>query len=124
MLPFKFMENPPSYDAASVFYVRIDPGIGLTDELLKSLYYMLWFPGYFGFNWDALYDCLRDFSWIKYRKIVLVHEVLPRLPREELKIYLEILRDSVIDWSGDDRHELEVVFRDSDRVVVEELLKI
>ena len=123
-LPFKFMKNPPSYDAASVFYVRVDPAIRLTSELLKALYYMLWFPGYFGFNWDALHDCLTDFSWIECHKIVLVHEALPELPRDELKIYLEILRDSVVDWNNNDLHDLEVVFSDLNRVDVESILKV
>jgi len=33
------------------------------------------------------------------------------------------LRDSVLDWIGDDGHELEVVFKDVDRAVAESLLK-
>lgn len=123
MTPFRFMESPPSYDAAEVFYVRVDPHIGLADELLKALYYLLWFPGYFGFNWDALYDCLSDLAWIKSYKIVLVHESLPRLPEDDLKIYLEVLRDSVLGWAGDEGHELEVVFRCADKAVIESILK-
>lgn len=123
MLPFTFVEIPPSYDTAKVFYVRIDPSIRVAEELIRSLYYLLWFPGYFGFNWDALYDCLRDLSWVPCYKIVLVHESLPGLPRDDLKIYLEILRDSVLDWVGDDGHEIEVVFSDIDRIVAESLLK-
>lgn len=123
MSPFLFLETPPSYDTTEVFYVRIDPIIETTEELIKALYYLLWFPGYFGFNWDALYDCLRDLSWIPCQKIVLVHESLPRLPIDDLQVYLEILRDSVLDWVDDDRHEIEVVFRTIDRSVVESLLK-
>lgn len=123
MLPFTFVERPPSYDTAEVFYVRIDPSIGVADELMKALYYLLWFPGYFGFNWDALYDCLRDLSWIPCHKIVLVHESLPKLSRGDLQVYLEILRDSVFDWNGDEGHELEVVFLAADEAMVEELLK-
>ncbi|WP_076520257.1 barstar family protein [Achromobacter sp. MFA1 R4] len=122
MLPFKFLDKSPSYDAAEVFYVRVDPNLSISDELLKSLYYLLWFPGYFGFNWDALYDCLRDLAWIPYRKLVLVHEALPSLPEEDLKVYLEILRDSALDWGGDQEHELEVFFRSADRRRVEKLL--
>lgn len=122
MLPFRFFDSPPSYDAAEVFYVRVDPEISLSEELLKSLYYLLWFPGYFGFNWDALYDCLRDLGWIPCRKVVLVHETLPDLPEEDLKVYLEILRDSVLDWGGDQEHELEVFFRSADRCRVEKIL--
>lgn len=122
MLPFKFFDDLPGCGVADSFCVRIDPGIGLSDELLKALYYQLWFPGYFGFNWDALYDCLRDLEWIKNYKVVLVHEVLPAIPERDLRIYLEVLRDSVLDWVGDARHELEVVFSVSDKVLIEAAL--
>lgn len=118
------METTPSYDSAEVFYVLIDPSIQATEGLIRSLYYLLWLPGYFGYNWDALYDCLRDLSWVPCHKIVLVHESLPELPGDDLKIYLEILRDSVLDWIGDDGHELEVVFKEVDRAVAESLLEI
>lgn len=123
MLPFTFVERLPSYDPAEVFYVRIDPSIGVADELMKALYYLLWFPGYFGFNWDALYDCLRDLSWLPCRKVVLVHESLPRLSRGDLHVYLGILRDSVCDRIDDEGHELEVVFLAVDEALVEELLE-
>ena len=123
MLPYKFFNNYPSYDAADVFYVRIDPGISLSEELLRSLYYLLWFPGYFGFNWDALYDCLRDLGWIPCRKIVLVHEVLPNLPEKDLKIYLEILRDSIFDLKDNQEYKLEVFFRYTDKCMIENILK-
>ena len=122
MLPFKFFDVMPSYDAAEVFYVRIDPEISISEELLKALYYLLWFPGYFGFNWNALYDCLRDLGWIPCRKVVLVHDALPKLPEEDLKVYLEVLRDAILDWAGDEEHELEVFFRTADRRAVEAFL--
>ncbi|NNJ16154.1 hypothetical protein CSV86_013395 [Pseudomonas putida CSV86] len=124
MLPFNFFDSLPSYDTAEVFYVRIDPKISLSEELLRSLYYVLWFPGFFGFNWDALYDCLRDLAWVPCRKVALVHEALPNLPEEDLKIYLEVLRDSVLDWEEDQAHELEVFFRSADRYMVERILKV
>lgn len=123
-MPFTFVETTPSYDSAEVFYVLIDPSTQATEELIRSLHCLLWLPGYFGYNWDALYDCLRGLSWVPCHKIVLVHESLPELPRDDLKIYLEILRDSVLDWIGDDGHELEVVFKEVDRAVAESLLKI
>lgn len=122
MSPFNFVENAPSYDAAEVFYVRVDPNIVTSDELLKALYYLLWFPGYFGFNWNALSDCLRDLSWIPYRRVVLVHESMPRLPSGELRTYLNVLNDSVLDWIGDEQHDLEVVFRRSDKLIVDGML--
>ena len=119
---FNFSDFAPSYNAAEVFYVRIDPEICLSDELLKSLYYILWFPGYFGFNWNALYDCLGDLGWIPFRKVVIVHESLPKLPEKDLKIYLEVLRDAVFDWSGNAEREFEVFFLSVDRVRVERVL--
>ncbi|MFA1585508.1 barstar family protein [Achromobacter ruhlandii] len=122
MLPFAFTENSPSYDASRVFYARIDPETSLADELLRSLYYILWFPGYFGFNWDALYDCLRDLSWIPCKKVVLVHESLPKLNDEDLRMYLEVLRDSVLDWHPGEDHVLEVNFRSRDECVIRSIL--
>jgi hypothetical protein len=122
MSALKFAESLPSYNAAEVFLVRIDPQISSSYQLLRALYYLLWFPGYFGFNWDALSDCLRDLSWIPCRKVVLVHQVLPGLPREELRAYLEVLNGAVLDWSDGDAHDIEVIFPASDRVVVEMLL--
>lgn len=80
MAPFKFIDDLSGFGFSNTFCVRIDPSIGLIDELLKALYYKLWLPGYFGFNWDALYDCLRDLEWIKLYKVVLIHEVLPAIP--------------------------------------------
>lgn len=122
MVPFTFTENSPSYDASNVFYARIDPEASSADELLKSLYYILWFPGYFGFNWDALYDCLRDLSWIPCEKVVLVHESLPKLKKEDLRVYLEVLRDSVLDWRVGEEHVLEVNFRSRDECVIRSIL--
>ena len=120
--PFRFIAGAVSYDTAKVFYARLDPEIATSSELLQALYYILWFPGYFGFNWDALYDCLRDLNWIHCRKVVIVHEKLPMIPEGDLTIYLETLRDSVFDWGQDKEHELEIVFQESDKNMVEKLL--
>lgn len=121
-MSIKYYESMPSYSSAEVFYVRVDPHISVPDELLRALYYLLWFPGYFGFNWDALYDCLNDFEWIPCKKIVVVHERLPNFVDEDLKIYLEILRDAVASWSGSEVHEFEVFFREGDQCRVECIL--
>lgn len=84
---------------------------------------MLAFPTYFGFNWDALFDCLRDFSWITEQDIVLVHLGLPVLPEQQLRIYLRLLRDSVLDWRPGEAHRFDVVFAESDQKTVERLLR-
>ena len=116
-----------------VAYVPVDIEDG--EALLQSLAGQLQFPGYFGYNWNALWDCIRDFSWTTKRKIVIVHEGLPAgLSEEELEIYLEILNAAVADWKsersiqhacewGQLLHELEVIFPVECRVEIEQLLQ-
>jgi Barstar (barnase inhibitor) len=121
-VPFKFVANFPSYDTATVFYAHLDPEIGRVSELLNAIYYLLWFPGYFGFNWDALYDCLRDLNWIPHCQVVLVHSCVPKISEEDLKVYLAILRDSVLDWGVNEDHSLEIIFPASDEFIIRNLL--
>lgn len=122
MPPFKFMKNPLLHDTTDVLFVHIDSSMELADDFLKSIYYLLRLPEHFGYNWDALYDCLRDLSWISCRKIIISHDALPRLPEQDLKIYLEILRDAVLDWKNDEIHDLVVIFKDADKSVIEDTL--
>ncbi|HBV92335.1 MAG TPA: hypothetical protein DEF80_15305 [Pantoea sp.] len=122
MKVFKFADKSVCYDVGEVFVARVDPTIGDTDELLKSLYYLLWFPGYFGLNWNSLYDCLRDLDWISENKVMIVHESLPSIADSDLCIYLEVLKDSVLDWVDDKRHQLEIVFHEKDKETIERLL--
>ncbi len=44
------------------------------DELLRRLAVSLQLPATFGHNWDALADCLRDFSWMPAWGYVLLFE--------------------------------------------------
>lgn len=119
---FKFLGDVGRYSPSDAFVVRIQGDISSKDKLLHALYEKLDLPGYFGFNWDALVDCLRDFHWVAKKRIVIAHENIPPLGGQELKIYLEILADSVLDWKPGDEHELEVVFPESTRDRIETLL--
>lgn len=123
-LNFKFIEGSASYNTAEVFFAKIDPTIASTDELLKSIYYLLWFPGYFGFNWNALEDCLTDFNWLSESKIVIAHDNIPKIDERDLQIYLEILNSSVLDWKQNDQHDLEVVFQKKDEKLIQKLLSL
>ena len=105
----KFLNNPLSYNPEYAFVAHLS-GVTGKEELFKQLRNKLNLPDYFGFNWDALFDCLRDFHWIEQQKIALVHDDLPKLIENELKIYLEILIDSINDWKEGEKHNLEVVF--------------
>lgn len=122
MSVFKYEDKSVCYGNGVVFIARVDPNIADTDELLRSLYYLLWFPGYFGFNWNALYDFLRDLDWISENKVMIVHESLPAIPDSDLCIYLEVLKDCILDWVNDEKHQLEVYFNEKDQDKIDRLL--
>jgi hypothetical protein len=74
-------------------------------ELLAALTSQLDLPDWFGNNWDALVDVLRDLSWVPEREVVLHHVNLPALSKDDLRIYLDILRraDRVVGLDGERR---------------------
>ena len=66
------------------------------ETLLHAIYQSCQFPATFGFNWDALYDCLLDFSWIPQQKLVLIFKDLELLKIRQLEgfnSFMEILSD-------------------------------
>jgi RNAse (barnase) inhibitor barstar len=71
-------------------------GITTKEELLRELAKHLRFPGYFGENWDALWECIRDLSWLPNGPVILEHSDVPLANDvESLKTYLSILNDTV-----------------------------
>lgn len=105
---FLFGDNATRDVDAVEFKVLIPRNVSSKVDLFSVLLREFKFP-YFGANWDALRDCLRDLSWIAEDKIVVVHEDLPALPEPDIEIYLEILSEAVDDWAGDSK-EFAVVF--------------
>jgi len=89
-------------------------GIRTKEALLCELYQRLHFPDYFGNNWDALDECIRDLSWLPAGPVVLRHNDLPlRGDIASQKTYLSILRDAVEKkWAlpGQRLSDLVVVF--------------
>ncbi|MFF1833991.1 barstar family protein [Streptomyces sp. NPDC058231] len=45
-----------------------------TDSVFQQFYDGLKLPDYFGWNWDALFDCLRDLKWLPADHYVLIVE--------------------------------------------------
>jgi RNAse (barnase) inhibitor barstar len=61
----------------------------------------LQFPGWFGGNWDALADCLQDFSWRPAPGHVVLWRGASRFARaapDDFAQALEIFRDAAIYW--------------------------
>lgn len=112
--------------------------------LMRALSVALRFPDYFGGNWDALEECIRDLSWLPAGCVVLLHKDLPLAEDQpSLSTYLSILHGAVESWnrmgsnllsaspegadgSGGDRllarRELLVVFPPSARTAVRRML--
>ena len=95
--PFLFSADPAAYRAEGAFVVRIPAKARGKEKLLGVLAAKLRFPSYFGHNWDALEECLRDLSWLTDQpRVVIVHEALPfSSAGESLAIYQGILADAV-----------------------------
>lgn len=108
--------------APNVFYAAIMRRIVGTMALFEELYDILKLPGYFGFNWDALYDCLCDFHWIEAHQIIIAHNVLPDLSTNDFKTYLGVLHDATEMWGSNKEHSLEVRFNQVNEILVLSLL--
>jgi hypothetical protein len=53
------------------------------------------FPAYFGDNWDALEECLRDLSWLRAKSdVVLLHEQVPLANGCQRQTYFQILQSA------------------------------
>lgn len=60
------------------------------EELLRRLAVSLQLPATFGYNWDALADCLRDFGWMPAWGYVLLFEHADEL-RQSAEVDYDIL---------------------------------
>ncbi|MCV2884718.1 barstar family protein [Aestuariibacter sp. AA17] len=107
---FIFVEEFPKFDKNYVHIGNVELDISNSFRLLECLFHTLEFPDYFGFNWNALDDCLTDFSWLSKKNIILIHDGVPHLPSNELDIYLKILHDAIINWEADSEVSFEVYF--------------
>lgn len=108
---FTFLDGPWAWvpdPAAKVAWV--EQGITTKEELLEALSTQLGFPEYFGRNWDALLDMLRDLSWIRERRVAILHDGMPELAPAEVRTYLRVLQHAMSSWGQGDAHILDVIF--------------
>jgi hypothetical protein len=94
-----FTSEGPSEDELTergIVLVRLHAHeIGDEGELMDELAIGFSFPGYFGRNWDAVDECLRDLSWLPgdgYVLVVVDAEPLwrrnPRMPAKLMRSWL------------------------------------
>jgi RNAse (barnase) inhibitor barstar len=119
--PFAFYESADELGDGMIANVRA--GIASVDELYDVLTEALHLPNYFGRNWNALDEVLGDLSWLAPRRIVIVHEDLPELQAEQLRVYLDVLRYAVAEWTRrPGAHELIVAFPEVEQLAIRRLL--
>jgi RNAse (barnase) inhibitor barstar len=119
--PFVFYESADALGDGMIANVRA--GITSVDELHDVLSEALHLPNYFGRNWDALDEVLGDLSWLAPRRVVIVHADLPELAVEQLRVYLDVLRTAVNEWTRrPGAHELVVAFPEVEQLAIRRLL--
>lgn len=97
---FQQVDDPRAYAAEArregKLVVWIPRTASSKEKLLGVLSQGLRFPNYFGWNWDALEECLQDLSWLpENAQIVIVHEALPFGTGENRQIYCDVLRGAI-----------------------------
>ena len=113
--------NTTNFQKEGCFVAILPRGIQNQKELLQAHYEYFNFPGWFGFNWNALNDNLCGLEWIQERKIFLVHKDLPKLNDKEIFDYLDILFDVMNFWEKNGLHSFDVIFPLSAEVKIDQL---
>jgi RNAse (barnase) inhibitor barstar len=73
------------------------------DDLFGQFSDALRFPAYFGWNWDALSDCLRDLNWLPADRYLVVIEEPAKLlsgDAEGRRILFGILGQASREWAS------------------------
>jgi RNAse (barnase) inhibitor barstar len=91
--PFLFSHHWPGETTTRVV---LPPGLSTKAALLNVLAQEFMFPDYFGENWDAFEECIRDLSWLPDGDVALEHADVPLASNaRDLHTYLSILREVV-----------------------------
>ncbi len=70
-------------------------------DLMKAFAKALRFPHYFGYNWDALNECINDLAWLSASSYVLVLRDLDAmvLTDEDFANLVDILQHAAKEWN-------------------------
>lgn len=111
MSDFLFTDDFEALRGKDTLLLMVPAGLADKAALLAWYAETLRFPSFFGENWDALIDCLRDLSWIGEKTIQIVHRDMPLAnnPADQ-SIYLDILAEAVRAWKEDAAREFQIVF--------------
>ncbi len=99
--PFQLVDESSSQTEianSNDIVVRVPIGVSTQRALLRCFDASLHFPNWFGWNWDALRECLIDFSWrdVLPQRVIIEHDDLPFVDgQRERSIYLDLLQDCI-----------------------------
>jgi len=103
--------------------VNIPNGIRSKTILLETMGTGLRFPDYYGVNWDAFEECIRDLSWLPEHDVSIRHVDIPLASEtSSAKTYLAILMDAVRKWQHESSHRLMVIFPSGLQATIEKLV--
>jgi len=121
MEEIKFVEEPDSYYVSEAFIAHIS-NVNSKEDLLKQIGESLHFPKYYGFNWDALSECLKDLSWITQKNVVIVHDKTFAFEETVFKSYFQVLLDATETWKLSDEHFIQIVFPECSEILVRSII--
>lgn len=76
------------------------------EQFLNHAAVAMKFPSHFGNNWDAFYDCITDFDWIKAQGYVIYFDHTDGFVshhESQLETVMELFQDAVEFWKSEDR---------------------
>jgi hypothetical protein len=104
---FEYLDDISGFRAPDSFVAVLGGRLRRKADLLRALAIGLKFPDYFGWNWDALDECMRDLSWLPDPGgVVLAHKQLPLDDDQQRRTYVDILKGALVAHEG----SLRVIF--------------
>ncbi|MBD1825642.1 barstar family protein [Cyanobacteria bacterium FACHB-DQ100] len=94
-----------SQPEVKVFYLD-GRKIASKEEFLREVAEAMDFPTYFGYNWDAFDECIRDLNWLPAQKYIVIYDrpdIFARAQPEQWQIAQEILQSAAHHWQESGR---------------------
>lgn len=99
-----------AFATSTAAIVCVPRGVDRKQDLFAQYVRQLTLPDYFGWNWDALEECLRDLSWLEPgRAVIITHAGLPLRGRSRAT-YLSLLAEVANHWRGSQVRSMRIVF--------------
>jgi len=119
-----FLFDPTELPTEMAASVSVPTRVESKRVLMNAVAEGIRFPDYFGGNWDAFEECIRDLTWIPPGPIVLFHSDIPlQNDLANAKTYLAILSGAVDKMSTSPDRKLIVTFPEECKQQIEWLIR-